>query len=143
MKYAVSACLVGVNCKYNGKNNRNEQLLSFLKDKDYITICPEVAGGLPIPRACSEIFEQKVLNTKGQDVTEEFYRGAKKELKRILKEKIGIVLVQPRSPSCGCGKIYDGTFSKKLIDGDGIFVKMCKNEGIQVYNIDDFVENMK
>ncbi len=143
MKYAVSACLVGINCKYNGKNNRNESLLAFLKDQDYITICPEVTGGLPTPRACSEIFQNQVINTEGKDVTKEFYLGAQREIKRILEEKVDIVLLQPRSPSCGCGKIYDGTFSKILVDGDGVFVKMCKNMGIQVQNYDEFLKNLK
>ena len=143
MKYAVSACLVGINCKYNGKNSKNNKLLTFLKNQDYITICPEVVGGLPTPRACSEIQNNQVVNTDGKDVTKEFYLGAQKELERVIEAKVDLVLVQPRSPSCGCGKVYDGTFSNILIDGDGIFVKMCKNKGIDVQNCDDFLEKLK
>lgn len=143
MKYAVSACLVGVNCKYNGKNNKNNKLLTFLENQDYITICPEVVGGLPIPRACSEIQNNQVVNIEGKDVTKEFYLGAQKELERIIEEKVDLVLVQPRSPSCGCGKVYDGTFSNNLVNGDGIFVKMCKNKEIVVQNYDEFLEKHK
>lgn len=143
MKYAVSACLLGVNCKYNGGNNEHKELLSFLEGKEVVPICPECAGGLPIPRISSEIRNGRVRNKEEEDVSEAFYKGAEKEIKKLLDEKADLVITQPRSPSCGKGKIYDGTFSKTLIDGDGIFVQMCKNNGLCIKNVDEFLIEVK
>lgn len=140
MKYAISACLMGICCKYSGGHNANAVLQTFLKDKDYITVCPEVTGGLPIPRACSEIVNGRVMNTEGEDVTYFFEHGAEKELRRLLEENVEVVILQPRSPSCGNGKVYDGTFQGKLIDGDGIFTQLCKKQGIEVWNSEEFIE---
>ena len=81
-KILVSACLVGNNCKYNGKNNKNEKIIEFLKDKEVILVCPEVSGGLSTPRPASEIVKDKVINVEGKDVTFEFNLGAQRELKK-------------------------------------------------------------
>lgn len=140
MKYAISACLVGTCCKYNGGHNRNEKLIEFLKDKDYILVCPEVTGGLPTPRAPSEIVGTRVMNTLGQDVSEEFLRGAQIEFNKVVEEEVDVAILQPRSPSCGKDKIYDGTFQGKLVDGDGIFVQMLKKEEITVYTSEEFLK---
>lgn len=143
MKYAVSACLLGVNCKYNGGNNKHIELLSFLKGKEVIPVCPECAGGLPTPRVRSEIKNGRVINQEGKDVTEKFYEGAAREIKKLLEQQVDYVITQPRSPSCGNGKIYDGTFSKTLIDGDGVFVQMCKKNNLFVKNVDEFLLEVK
>ena len=90
-KVLVSACLVGENCKYNGKNNKNEKIIEFLKDKEVILICPEVMGGLTTPRLKSEIFEDKVINEKKEDVTSFFVDGAKKALKKAIDNNINDV----------------------------------------------------
>lgn len=143
MKFAVSACLLGVNCKYNGGNNIHIELLSFLKGKEVIPVCPECAGGLPTPRVSSEIKNGRVINQEGKDVTEKFYEGAAREIKKLLEQQVDYVITQPRSPSCGNGKIYDGTFSKTLIDGDGVFVQMCKKNNLFVKNVDEFLLEVK
>lgn len=139
MKYAISACLIGCNCKYNGGNNRSEELLRIVKDTPYITICPEVSGGLPIPRASCEIRKGRVYNTCGEDVSEAFQRGACKEVQRVLAEQVDLVILQPRSPSCGVGTIYDGSFTGTLIAGDGIFAQHCRKWKIPVISLPDFL----
>lgn len=139
MKYAISSCLMGINCKYNGGNNGNEKLISFMKDKDYIIVCPEVLGGLPTPRASSEIVNGKVMNTKDEDVTAQFEKGAQIALDQIIENQIDLVITQSRSPSCGKGTVYDGTFSKKLTKGNGKFVQLLLEHNIPVMDIEDFL----
>ena len=139
MIYAVSACLCGINCKYNGGNNYNEKLCEFLKNREYITVCPECAGGLPVPRISSEIRGEKVISRTGEDVTEFFQRGAEKELERVREAGAGTVILQPRSPSCGKGLIYDGTFTGTKIPGNGIFVRRLLEEGFDCLTVDEFL----
>lgn len=139
MKYAVSACLMGVNCKYDGGNNRSEELVRFMADQEVILLCPESAGGLSIPRSSCEIVGDRVINRQGEDVTAFFEAGAEKEVQRLRKEQAELVILQPRSPSCGVGMVYDGSFSKRLVEGDGIFVKRCRQAGIRCINLPDFL----
>ncbi len=128
----VSACLLGVNCKYSGGNNYCEKL-EALKDKyNFIDICPEVLGGLSTPRVPSEIVGNKVINKDGIDVTNNYLLGANLALKKALENNCQRAILKANSPSCGCGKVYDGTFSKKLIDGDGITTKLFKDNNIKV-----------
>lgn len=131
-KILVSACLVGVNCKYDGTNNDNEKVIEYLKDKEMILICPEVWGGLTTPRDPSEVLGSKVISNKGKDVTENFQRGAEETLKLAKKFGIKKALLKAKSPSCGSGKIYDGTFSKTIIDGYGVTAKLLKDNGIEI-----------
>ncbi len=140
MKYVVSACLLGDNCKYNGGNNYNEKVCKFLNDKKYIKVCPECLGGLSIPRLSSEIIGDKVINSSNIDVTLNYKKGAEETLKICQNENINCAIMKSRSPSCGCGKIYDGTFSKKLVDGDGITVRLLKEHGIKVLSEEDINE---
>ena len=137
-KYVVSACLVGKNTKYNGGNNRNEKIIEFLKDKEYILVCPEVRGGLSIPRAPSEIVNNKVINVEGKDVTKEFYDGSNKEIQRVKEFNATKAILKSRSPSCGLNVIYDGTFSGKVTTGDGVFTKELKKLGIEILTELDF-----
>lgn len=141
-KVGVSACLLGRNVKYNGKNNFSSKLVEKLKDLVIVEICPEVLGGLPIPRDPAEIVDGEAVTNKGVSVDYEFRKGAKKALDIIKNEGIELVILQSRSPSCGKGLIYDGTFSSKLIKGDGIFVKLLKENGIRAMEIEDFIENV-
>ena len=134
MKYLVSSCLMGDNCKYNGGNNYDESVFNFLKNKEYIKICPECLGGLPTPRIPSEIVGDKVINKDGIDVTKEYNLGAIKTLKIAKDNKCTYAILKSRSPSCGCGKVYDGTFSNQLIDGDGVTTKLLKENNIKVIN---------
>jgi uncharacterized protein YbbK (DUF523 family) len=143
----VSACLVGVNCRYDGKNNLNRKVIEICKKEGMVPVCPEILGGLSIPRGHFEIRNGSgldVLNGKARvfeknekDVTEMFLKGAKETLKiaRILKVKGAIM--KSKSPSCGCGKIYDGTFSGRLIEGDGVTTALLKREEIKVITEDD------
>lgn len=138
-RYVVSACLVGKNTKYNGGNNLNEKILKFLEDKEYILVCPEVSGGLPIPRYPSEIVGDRVVNSIGQDVTHEFNLGTQKEIKRVKEFGATKAILKSKSPSCGVNIIYDGTFSGNTINGDGIFVKELKKIGIEILTEIDFL----
>lgn len=137
MKIAVSACLLGENCKYNGGNNYNEKLAEFLKGHEVVGVCPEVLGGLPTPRLSSEIVDGVVRHKNGTSVDEEFRKGAEDSLKIVKEFGAELVILQSRSPSCGVGTIYDGTFSKTLISGDGIFVRLLKENGIRVMDVKD------
>lgn len=137
-KYIVSACLVGMNTKYNGGNNKNERIIEFLKDKEYITICPEVSGGLSTPRAPSEIVKDRVINKEGIDVTNEFNLGTNKEIERVKEFGATIAILKSKSPSCGLNYIYDGSFTSSLIEGDGVFVKELKKLGIKILTELDF-----
>lgn len=141
MKIGVSACLLGRNVKYNGKNNFSSKLVEKLKDAEIIDICPEVLGGLPIPRDPAELVDGEVITNKGISVDYEFRKGAKRGLEIIKNEGIELVILQSRSPSCGKGLIYDGTFSSKLIEGDGIFVRLLEENGIKAMDIEEFIEN--
>ena len=138
-KVIVSACLVGKNCKYNGKNNINEKIMEFLKDKEVILVCPEVMGGLTIPRLKSEILDGKVVNEKGEDVTAYFVSGAKIALEEAKKNNVKLAILKEKSPSCGSKKIYDGKFNGTVINGSGIFASMLKEIGVKILTEEDFI----
>ena len=133
----VSACLLGHNCKYNGKNNKNEKVLEYTKDKYVIPVCPEVFGNLSIPRLPSEIIGNKVVNKRGKDVTNNFIDGANKTLEIAKKLNVKRALLKQKSPSCGCGKIYDGNFTNTIINGDGITTRILKENNIEVITEED------
>lgn len=134
-KILVSACLIGVNCKYNGENNFQEEIIEFLKDYEIIPVCPEILGGLPTPRTPSEIIKDRIKTQNNVDVTNEYKKGAEETLKIAKLLGIKKALLKAKSPSCGNGKIYDGTFTKTLIDGDGITTKLLKENDIEVITI--------
>ena len=136
-KILISACLVGDNCKYNGGNNLNPQLEALLEKYELIPFCPEVEGGLSIPRNPSEIKGDRVVMDNNKDVTREFEFGARKALMLCLYLKIKIAVLKERSPSCGTHQIHDGSFSNKLIEGMGITAKLLKENGIKVYSEDE------
>lgn len=138
MKVLVSSCLMGDNCKYNGGNNYCKKLIDYLKDKEYIKACPECLGGLTTPRSPSEIKGDRVINKEGIDVTKEFNEGALKTLDIALSENIDLAILKSNSPSCGCGMVYDGTFSNNLVLGDGITTRLLKKNGIKVVSSSEF-----
>ena len=146
--YIISKCLLGENCKYNGGNNRNQEILDFCKTHEYIAVCPEGAANLPIPREPAERVGSKILNRSGQDLTDSFLEGARLSLEKALKvskqkkQPIEGAVLKANSPSCGCNKIYDGTFSGTLTDGDGCFVQLLKAHGIPVYTEKNFSDNI-
>lgn len=138
-----SRCLIGENCTYAGKNNLCKTIQELYKQGEVLPLCPEVLGGLPIPRTPCEIVNGKVIDQKGIDKTKEYQLGAKIALEKCLEKDIKIVVVKAKSPSCGKGQIYDGTFSHQLIEGDGIFVQMLKEHGIQVFTENEVEEVLK
>ena len=136
MKIMVSACLLGQKCKYDGGDNRSESVLTFTEGHEVIPVCPEVAGGLPVPRLACEISDGRVINRAGEDKDREFRAGAEKCLALAREKEIDLAILQPRSPSCGVGRIYDGTFTGKLIEGNGVFAGLLIENGFKVMNGD-------
>ena len=130
----VSACLMGFDCKYSGGNNAlpPETLDALRRSFRLIPVCPETAGGLPTPREPSERRGERVVSRDGRDVTAAFQKGAALTLR--LAERYGAkrALLKCNSPSCGSGLIYDGSFSGKLIPGDGMTAELLKSRGIAV-----------
>lgn len=144
MKIAVSACLLGENCKYSGGNNRSERLLSELAkypEIEVIPVCPEVAGGLPTPRPPAEIVDGEVVNNCGVSVDAEYRAGVATEMARLephieAGELVAAVL-QSRSPSCGVHEVYDGTFTGRLVTGRGLFAQALMGEGVPLVDAAD------
>lgn len=143
----VSACLVGINCKYSGGNNYNEKIFNLVKEGKAIPVCPEQLGGLATPRDPAQIKvidgKRHVVTDKGIDVTENFEKGANEVLKLAKDLNIKKAILQPRSPSCGVNKIYSGDFDKKLIDGNGVTAELLKQNGIEVINLEDFLKELE
>ena len=131
-KILVSACLLGINCKYNGNNNKNDKVLEYIKDKEVIPICPEIMGGLSTPRIPAEILNDKVVNSEGLDVTDNFKKGANEVLYLAKLFNVKKAILKAKSPSCGVGEIYDGTFTHTKISGDGITARLLKENNIEV-----------
>ena len=136
MKIFVSACLIGENCKYNGGNNYSEAVKKYVEGHEVISMCPEVEGGLPIPRTPAEIVKGVVTNRDGVSVDKEFRAGAEKILDVLIEEKVELAILQSRSPSCGIGRIYDGSFTKTLTNGNGIFADLLVKHGIKVIDVE-------
>ena len=114
MKIAVSACLLGENCKYNGGNNYSEKVRDYINGHEVIPVCPEVLGGLSIPREPAEIVNGIVSLKDGTSVDKEFREGARTALETVKEQNVDIVILQSRSPSCGVNAIYDGSFSGSI-----------------------------
>ena len=136
-KIIISACLLGDDVKYDGTNNSilNDPLIQKLIELDMlIKICPEVEGGLPIPRPKSEIIGNKVQNIQKIDVTQQFLLGAQKICEIAQKNSVKIAILKSKSPSCGKDFVYDGSFSKVLINGDGLSVRALKKMGVKVFS---------
>ena len=131
----VSACLMGVKCKYSGgANTLPQDILNALSHKyELVPVCPECDGGLPTPRIPSERREERVINKAGEDVTAQYRLGAEKALGTAEEKGCFRALFKERSPSCGAGEIYDGSFTKTLISGDGVTAELLKKKGIKIY----------
>ena len=138
MRIAVSACLLGHNCKYSGGNNRSQKVLDYIEGHEVIPVCPEVSGGMSVPRVPVERKGDKAINRDGEDVTAFFRRGVEMEMKKM--QDIDLAILQPRSPSCGCKQIYDGSFTKTLIEGKGMFAQALAEAGIPMMDGDDVPE---
>lgn len=132
MRILVSACLMGYNCKYNGKNNYNSKIVKLLEGHEVICVCPEMLGGLSCPRTPCERKGDRIIDKNGNDCTEQFITGAKKAFDIAKEKQIDLAIVQKRSPSCGSSLIYDGTFKGNLIVGSGVFVEMLRSLNIPI-----------
>lgn len=139
-KILVSACLLGQKVRYDGGDSMTDDLF-LLKDRyDLIPMCPEVQGGLPVPRPPAEILLGKVVTGAGQDVTKNFEEGARIVLDLCLTLGIKKAILKSKSPSCGKGRIYDGSFTRNLVSGDGVTTRLLERHGIEVYSENNFME---
>ena len=146
---AVSACLLGINCKYNGNNNENKKVANYLKDKKYILICPEQLGGLSTPRNPAEIIDgngydvidgkSNIKDNQGKDVTKEFLNGASECLKIANMYGCKKAILKEGSPSCGSNFIYDGTFSGNKTEGVGTTTALFRDNKIEVISENDIL----
>jgi len=131
----VAACLCGMNCRFNGTNKLNQDILDTVARGEAIPVCPEQMGGLPTPREPCEQQGDKIISAAGKDYTAEFSKGATETLK--LAKAVGATefIGRIKSPSCGTGKVFDGTFSGTLVDGNGVAADLLEKNGIKVSSI--------
>ena len=143
-KVLISACLLGQNCRYNGGHSQLIELDEM--DVEWIPVCPEESGGLGTPRPSAEIQgtaediingKGQVLTNEGKNVTTEFIQGAEKSLQLGLESEVKIAVLKSKSPSCGIGKIYDGSFTKTLKTGNGVFAHLCYENDIVCISSDN------
>ena len=139
----ISACLLGLKCRYDGLSKENKDIINMIDQFEFIPTCPEVFGGLPTPRVPSEIKGDKVINKDGLDVTSNYLRGAEETLRLCRLYNCDIAVLKSKSPSCGKGLIYDGSFSGNLIEGNGITTQLLINNGIKVYTEEEFISKFK
>ncbi|HSP48441.1 MAG TPA: DUF523 domain-containing protein [Clostridiaceae bacterium] len=139
-KLLVSACLIGVRVRYDGGDSRTESILRLEDRYDLIPLCPEVLGGLPVPRPPAEILLGKAVTEEGRDVTVNFEAGARITLDYCLENGIRKAILKSKSPSCGTGMIYDGSFTRTLTPGDGFTAELLRRHGIEVYSENNFME---
>lgn len=142
MNILVSACLLGACCKYSGGNNRCSALLDALRAGGHtaVPVCPEIYGGLPTPRPPAERQGDRVVTQAGTDVTAQYRKGAEEALAMAELNGCRAAILKANSPSCGCGTIYDGSFSHRKVPGDGVAAQVLKAAGIAVYTEENFQE---
>ena len=142
IKVLISACLLGDNVKYSGGNNLTPELVTLLEKYNVkiVKICPECFAGLPIPRVPSEIRGDKVFSKDGWDITEEFLSGAEKTYQIAKRKRVDFAILKERSPSCGSSFIYDGSFSGKVIEGQGLTAKKLSKENIIIFSEENLEE---
>ncbi|GAP22251.1 DUF523 domain-containing protein [Leptolinea tardivitalis] len=133
----VSACLAGVHCRYDGNAKPCEAVIRLVAEGKAIPVCPEQLGGLTTPRQSSEIVNGRVWMRDGTDVTGAFTRGAQEAINLARLAGATSAILKARSPSCGVGRVYDGTFTGRLIPGDGIFAALCRENGLSVKTEED------
>lgn len=132
-KLLVSACLLGTPCRYDGRSKKNDAVCALAEEFELIPVCPEVLGGLPTPRTPSERRGEQVVAKDGRDVTVEYCRGAACALEIAQREGVCAAVLKERSPSCGRGEIYDGTFTGALIPGDGVTAALLRAHHVPIY----------
>ena len=141
MKIGISACLVGYGVRYNGSNKLNKELLKILEGHELLVVCPEFRAGFSIPHKPLEIKNGEVITNDGENVTGKLYRGSLLCLEKI--RDCDFIILKTKSPSCGFKKIYDGTFSDNLTNGNGLFTQLCINNGLKIYTENDLEEIKK
>lgn len=136
----VSACLLGEECRYDGTGALLEDIEALRAKYNLISVCPEVADGLPIPRPAAEVLSGRVIGSEGTDFTEAFHRGAQIALELAKANDCTIAIMKERSPSCGFERIYDGTHTSRMIDGNGVTTQLLLDNGIKVIGDSDISE---
>lgn len=146
----VSSCLAGIGCRYDGGHCLVEKIEQLVKEKKAIKVCPEVLGGLSIPREPAEIVggsgrdvleeKAKVITRSGKDVTAEYVAGAYRALEQAKKVNASMIVLKEYSPSCGSKMIYDGTFSSEKVAGEGVTTALLKKEGFTVISEKQFLD---
>lgn len=129
----LSACLLGMNCRYNGTGGGLEEMEALMELAELIPVCPEIVGGLPTPRPPAERSGMRVITCNGNDVTAAYERGAQESLRLARLFDVKLALMKERSPSCGAGEIYDGSFTHTRVHGDGVTAALLKQNGVEVY----------
>lgn len=142
MKVVVSACLLGRKCKYNGGDNGNEAVKDFVKGKEILTLCPEMAAGLGAPRAPVEIKEGRIVTKEGEDKTALYQNGVDHSMEKVMAFDPDLCILKSKSPTCGIHCIYDGSFSGKLMPGSGLWAKALKDAGYALKDEKE-MENLK
>lgn len=133
MNILVSACLLGVQCRYDGTGVMQEELRELSKKHNLIPVCPEIYGGLATPRDPAERIDEQIITKQGEDVTAQYTKGAEEILELCKFYDCHYAILKERSPSCGYGKIYDGTFSGTLIEGNGVTAELLAKHGVEIY----------
>jgi uncharacterized protein YbbK (DUF523 family) len=132
MNILVSACLLGIGCRYDGTSKLDEAIEALKFEYNLIPICPEIYGGLKTPREAAERVDDKIMTKAGEDVTHNFQKGAEEILKFAKIYDCKYAILKERSPSCGYGRIYDGTFSGNIIEGNGVLANLLADNGIEI-----------
>ena len=147
MNILISACLLGLACRYDGDVSRaafdDDTIKRLTSEHNLVPFCPEIYGGLRTPREPAEIQSGKVISKIGSDITESYTKGAREALKIAKLLGCKAAILKEKSPSCGSGKIYDGSFTGTLTDGDGITARLLSKNGIAIYGESDITELIK
>lgn len=139
-QYVVSACLAGEPCRYDGGCSPCPAVQRLIRAGQALPVCPETLGGLPTPRVPSEIRGGRVVAKDGTDVTDAFTRGAEEALRLAQENGCTAAILKARSPSCGSGEVYDGTFTGTRVSGEGVFARMAREAGFEIWNEETFTE---
>lgn len=138
MRLLCSACLLGISCRFDGQSRPSQRILTLLHEHEFVPICPEQLGGLPTPRLpCERQSDGRIKCINGDDKTENYLKGAREALKIYQLTGCQAAILKSRSPACGKNLIYDGNFSRILIQGNGILAELLLRQGIIVMNDED------
>ena len=143
MRVLVSACLLGVACRYDGQSKAYPLVDELCRRYEVVPVCPEIMGGLPTPRTPAERRNDRVVTKNGGDVTEQYRRGAEEVLRLAQKLGCRIAVLKERSPSCGSGQVYDGSFTAALTEGFGVAAELLQRAGIRVIGESQLADFLK